>query len=298
VPFTLSHAAAALPFRRARLVPSALVIGTFAPDLEYFIRLKAGGGWGHTLPGAFGMSLPLALIALWLFHRLVKVPLVHLFPDGVRARLTDQLVTFSFGPPRRFVLIIVSILVGVATHILWDSCTHGEYWIVRHSPFLNRVWHVPVIGGMFYFVVLQFISSAAGLLILAAWCVHWYRRAMPDARVAANPFSPAHRLVIIVLGVAAAAFGAFMRAYLDVGIPANRDGTGKFMDQIIVTFAALLWWQLAMWGIFGPFRYRKTGAPPQAKPTPRPEFPQSTAPLRSKLAPREMSSRGAAEDLP
>src|SRR5579871_128427 len=36
VPFTVSHAAAALPFRRARLVTSALVVGTMAPDSSTF----------------------------------------------------------------------------------------------------------------------------------------------------------------------------------------------------------------------------------------------------------------------
>src|SRR5271165_5815984 len=105
VPFTLSHAAAALPFRRARLVPSALVIGTFAPDLEYFIRLVPGGGWGHTIAGAFGMDLPLGLVCLWLFHRWVKIPLAYLLPDSVRGRLTPLLAPFHFGPLRRFLHI-------------------------------------------------------------------------------------------------------------------------------------------------------------------------------------------------
>jgi|HubBroStandDraft_1064217.scaffolds.fasta_scaffold451974_2 hypothetical protein len=58
MPFTLAHAAAALPFRRLHLVWSGLVIGTFAPDLEYFVRFSPNDGYGHTLVGALVLSLP------------------------------------------------------------------------------------------------------------------------------------------------------------------------------------------------------------------------------------------------
>ena len=146
MPFTLSHAAAALPFRRARLVTSALLIGTFAPDLEYFIRLQAGGGWGHTLTGAFTLDLPLGLATLWLFHRFVKVPLVYLLPDSVRARLTDELAPFAFGPPLRFLLIVLSMLIGIATHFVWDASTHDQYWLVQHVGWLHQLYHLSKLG--------------------------------------------------------------------------------------------------------------------------------------------------------
>ena len=70
MPFTLSHAAAALPFRRTRLIKSALVIGCFAPDFEYFIplctsrQLRPQSSW-HLCPRpAFQPDRALALSRL------------------------------------------------------------------------------------------------------------------------------------------------------------------------------------------------------------------------------------------
>jgi hypothetical protein len=257
VPFTLSHAAAALPFRRSRLVPSALLIGTFAPDLEYFIRLQAGGGWGHTLAGAFALDLPLGLVALWVFHRLVKVPLVYLLRDGVRARLTDQLAPFRFGPSRRFLHIVLSMLVGIATHLVWDAFTHRDYGIVNHLPFLLRPYRLPLVGWYSGYGVLQVVSSILGLALLAVWCRRWYRRAQPDPHIPANPFSARHRHVIVAIGVTAATAAAILRAWASLGVPANKSEVDSFIDQIVVTFGALVWWQLAMWGLLGPFRHSR-----------------------------------------
>ena len=254
MPFTLSHAAAALPFRRSRLVPSALLIGTFAPDLQYFIRLDAGGGWGHTIPGAFLMDLPLGLAALWIFHRFVKVPLVYLLPETVRARLTEQLLPFRFGPASRFVNIMVSLLVGIATHLVLDSFTHSQYWAARHVDALQYPLHLPLLGWESVAVLLQLVSSVAGLAILAAWCLAWYRRSTPDTWVPASPVSVRRKILIVVSGFAAATIGAILRAYIGIGVPKNQYEADGFLDQTVVTFGTLVWWQLAMWGFLGPFR--------------------------------------------
>ena len=96
MPFTLSHGAAALPFRRLRLVPSALLVGTFAPDFEYFLRLAPDDRFGHTLLGTFVLTLPVALLVLWLFHRYVKLPLATLLPDAIQRRLASHLDEFRF----------------------------------------------------------------------------------------------------------------------------------------------------------------------------------------------------------
>lgn len=230
-------------------------MGTFAPDLEYFVRLAAGGGWGHTLPGVFGMSLPAGMAALWIFHRLVKVPFVYLLPESVRARLTPQMEPFHFGPPSRFLNIVASVLVGIVTHLLWDGFTHEKAWIGSHLTVLHHLYHVQAVGWFQLFDLLQLGSSLAGLAILAVWCVRWYRHAEPDSRTPANPFTPHHRHVIVAMGVLVAAVAAFLRAWIGVGRPVNLITTDEFVAQTIVTFGALVGWQLAMWGVLGPFRH-------------------------------------------
>ena len=139
MPFTLAHAAAALPLRRTGLVWSALVIGTFAPDLEYFIILSPENRYGHTLTGAILLSLPLALTTLWLFHRFVKAPLIELLPERLRGRLDNNRSEFHFLGPARFLWIVVSILLGIATHVLWDfSHTQTHFFIAIGRFFENR----------------------------------------------------------------------------------------------------------------------------------------------------------------
>jgi len=101
VPFTLSHAAAVLPFRR-RLIPSALVVGALAPDFEYFLRLSPADRFGHTLLGAFMFTLPVALAVLWMFQRLIKVPVVQLMPDALQRRMANHIDAFRFGPGKSF----------------------------------------------------------------------------------------------------------------------------------------------------------------------------------------------------
>jgi hypothetical protein len=60
----LSHAAAALPFRRLRPVWPAVVIGTFAPNLQYFLWISDEDRSGHHFPNAFTLALPLAFLVL------------------------------------------------------------------------------------------------------------------------------------------------------------------------------------------------------------------------------------------
>src|SRR6201994_3036071 len=87
MPFTLSHAAAAFPFRHTRLILSAVIIGCFSPDFEYFVPFAHHGAFGHSWLGVLVLDLPLSLLVLWLFHRYAKEPLAACLPANARERL-------------------------------------------------------------------------------------------------------------------------------------------------------------------------------------------------------------------
>lgn len=197
MPFTLSHAAAAWPFRRTRLDFSALLMGCFAPDLPYFAFAMHHGFEGHTIHGMFVFDLPVGLAALWLFHSFVKQPALIFVPDGIRRRLKAG--AYSFLPPARFALISISILIGSATHILWDAFTHGFYWPARHWRFLRTNVELPIVGHMVMFKLLQYISSVAGLLFVAIWIWYWYRTTDPVQHPIAQPYTAAQRFTLIVI---------------------------------------------------------------------------------------------------
>jgi hypothetical protein len=219
MPFTLSHAAAALPFRRARLETSALVTGCFAPDFSYFMFFVPREFIGHTLPGIFIFDLPLSLIALWLFHAYVKEPLSMLLPTGIRRRLHPSENDYSFWPPARLALIAISILIGCGTHILWDSFTHPFYWPYRHWSFLGEIVHVPIVGDLPMFKVLQYDSTVFGIVVLAVWVWFWYRATSPVELPAEEPYTPAQIRVITIVTPAVALCGGILRAYMNFGVP-------------------------------------------------------------------------------
>jgi hypothetical protein len=219
MPFTLSHAAAALPFRRTRLEMSALVTGCFAPDFPYFMFFVPREFIGHTLPGIFIFDLPLSLIVLWLFHAYVKQPLSMLLPTGIRRRLQPSENGFSFWPPARLALIAISIVIGSGTHILWDSFTHPFFWPYRHWSFLSEIVHVPIAGDLPMYKVLQYGSTVFGIVVLAVWEWIWYRATKPVELPIAEPYTPTQIRVITIVTPAVALCGGVLTACMSFGVP-------------------------------------------------------------------------------
>jgi len=205
MPFTLAHAAAALPLRRSKLVWSALVIGTFAPDLQYFLGLAGGHRESHSFPHLIAVATPLALLVLWIFHRWLKRPLIELAPEGLRLRLLPYAGRFEFGGIRRFAAVLGSMWVGIATHLLWDSFTHPYTWIYWHCPWLRETGMFPVFDRwrpMPHVHMLQYASSILGCLALGIAIVMWYRSASPAKAVRSSIFTPAVRFAILALMLA------------------------------------------------------------------------------------------------
>lgn len=248
MPFTLAHAAAALPFRRWHLVTSALVIGTFAPDFEYLLRLSPSGRFGHTLLGSLVFTLPLALVVLWIFHAFVKRQAAMLLPEAVQHRLQDHLDEFRFGGVARFILIIASILLGIATHLLWDSFTHSTAWPYHHWLLLRRSFTLPIVGNLPLYKLLQHGSTVFGLAALSIWLAHWYRTTEPCGPLT-KTLSPRRKATVIAVVVTVALIGALARSLVGIEMTNGRFVFNKFVVQSVVTAMALVWWQLVAYGL-------------------------------------------------
>ena len=173
MPFTLAHAAAVLPFVRQPLVPLALVAGAMAPDLPYFLMLPPSrhgrfasilnGVNSHDFTQILSVGLPLALVLagfLWLVREPVRWALPKSWVPANPAR-TGRRPTSA-----RIVLwTFYSLMLGLLTHLVWDSFTHSSGWVVQQLPFLG----VSPVGSIPLFRILQHGSSIVGLGILVIW---------------------------------------------------------------------------------------------------------------------------------
>ncbi|QZY55065.1 DUF4184 family protein [Crassaminicella profunda] len=128
MPFTFSHPAIVIPIKNKfekYFDFTALVLGSMAPDFEYFIRFKPMGTVGHTIGGFFYFNLPLCLIMAYIFHYIIKKPFILNLPKPM-----DQwfyhiaMGRWSIKSIKDFFIFIYSAIIGMFSHVLWDSFTH------------------------------------------------------------------------------------------------------------------------------------------------------------------------------
>ncbi len=137
MPFPLAHPAAVLPLRRycpRWLNFPALVIGSLSPDFSYLFGENVGGRVGHRFVGSFEFCLPAGIVLIVLFYTLRSLA-VRLLPQHYQRAL----LPLCQRPAGSLLAILISLLVGAWTHLLWDSFTHTDGWFVQHLPVLQSV---------------------------------------------------------------------------------------------------------------------------------------------------------------
>lgn len=169
MPFTVAHAAAALPIKKLfpRLFSlTGLMAGAVAPDLLYFLTLTTmRRGDSHSWTGLFLFCLPAGVAFAFAIHWLVKGSvLVHL-PSPWDRRFSGLAASRfrpdSVGDWRK---LVVSVGVGVLTHFLWDSFTHSHGQLAGILPYLQeKVW---LFGG--WVPVTNFIRIGSNVVAFVA----------------------------------------------------------------------------------------------------------------------------------
>ncbi|MBL6279117.1 DUF4184 family protein [Micromonospora fiedleri] len=210
MPFTGSHVAAVLPLTRsAWLVPSALAIGSMAPDVPYYLPLPVKATLTHSLVGVLSVDVVLGLGALILWHGLLARFLTAISPARLRERLPSP------GSQRRWsvgyaAMLVGSLVIGALTHVLWDSFTHDGMWGAAHIGWLAES-HLGTPGYRW----IQRVSTIVGAVVVVVWLLRWWRRQspVPEQRPTAN------RVLVVaawlVIGLAATG-GAALAAVEDV----------------------------------------------------------------------------------
>lgn len=226
---------------------SALVVGSLAPDFRYFLNLAPRSHIGHSFKGIFIFCLPVGLAVLWIFQRIMKLPLISLAPQSHQQRLVTLAKPFLWGGASRFALIVASLLLGAVSHLAWDAFTHDSGLVVRNVPDMRVPLeefgtHRPLYN------VLQHGSSILGLVILVFWYWRWFKRTPPQAVPPHLQMNVRTKAWVtgstLVLASCSAAVYAFFYSY-------HISSIGLFLGAFVVTFISLiyiatlafsLWW--------------------------------------------------------
>jgi len=184
-----------VPIARSPLVLSALVVGSMAPDLPYYVSLRWIGGdfnltLTHSVTSVLWLNPPIALVLLATYHA-VKKPLVALLPRTAASRVVQVTEKSVRRSPVALLWIVISVIVGASTHLAWDALcdAFGFAWSTR----------------------LNLISGVVGGLVLLGWLWRWWRTTVPQP-IPHDRILPARaRAAVVSVSVALAAAWAVPR---------------------------------------------------------------------------------------
>ncbi|MHA0857180.1 DUF4184 family protein [Paenibacillus sp. CMAA1364] len=165
MPFTLAHPMFAAPLKVMKpkyISLTGIILGSMAPDFEYFIALEPYQTIGHSLEGLFYQAIPLSIVLAFVFHYLIKVPLAHNLPSifQLDAKAYGIIQEWKLDKLRSWVVFIISVIVGFYSHILVDAFTHQSGKMVSKYIFLQgHMVGIPI------YKLLQYTLSIVGLFV-------------------------------------------------------------------------------------------------------------------------------------
>jgi hypothetical protein len=175
MPFTFSHPAIILPFTylsKKYYSLTGLVVGSMTPDFEYFLRMSTKSRFSHSWAGVFWFDLPLGLLIAFVYHGLVREYFIRNLPKSLFIR-TVSFNDFNWFAHFRtnWLIVFISIIVGSASHLFWDSFTHGNGYFVLKIPVLQ---HKILFDGNSIPVceILQHVSTVVGGVIIGIFLYH------------------------------------------------------------------------------------------------------------------------------
>lgn len=139
MPFTLSHAVLAPPLAKLsgnRLPIAALAIGTMTPDL-YRVLVKTEIHLNHQFKGLIYPDLFVGLMFCFLWYCLYR-PMIFQY-----LAIDKPLNIHSFSSfIKFFIWMVIAILIGTSTHIIWDALTHLDFRTFAFQNFLAQPIHI------------------------------------------------------------------------------------------------------------------------------------------------------------
>ncbi|HRO41292.1 MAG TPA: DUF4184 family protein [Flavipsychrobacter sp.] len=165
MPLTFAHPAVIIPFK---YIPpkyyswTGLIAGTLAPDFEAFIKLGGYKQFSHSWVGMLLFDLPVGVALTFLFHLVVRDALVQQLPSFLSNRLRAFSINWINTFRQRYGVIILSSLIGIFTHLVWDRLTHTDSYSYHKKAGIQIAPDVETTLRQW----LQWSNSIIGLLII------------------------------------------------------------------------------------------------------------------------------------
>ncbi|MGG4393699.1 DUF4184 family protein [Paenibacillus thiaminolyticus] len=171
MPYTLAHPLYAAPLKllqRKYLSLTGLILGSMAPDFEFFVALEPNQTIGHSTLGLFLYAIPLSLLLAVLFHYLIKDPLARHLPSvwNLDRKAHGLTRPWKMSGIRGWAVFLISVIIGFYAHVLLDGFTHETGIFVSRYPVLEQnIMGTPV------YKLLQYGLSIIGLLVEGVFLV-------------------------------------------------------------------------------------------------------------------------------
>lgn len=171
MPFTLSHAVLAPPISYLtgnRLPVAALAIGSMVPDL-YRLFTHKNSNITHLWSSLIHPDLWIGLIfcAVWY---LIYRPVIYRF-IGIQHDLNIHNLFSAF----KFICAMcIAVMIGTATHIIWDGLTHLDFRTFAFYDILSQQYQI--LGRTYpLHRILQIGTSALALPFILWMSLHYYK---------------------------------------------------------------------------------------------------------------------------
>lgn len=191
MPLTFAHPAVILPFsRKSRYINfSAMVLGSMAPDFEYFLRGRPIAEIGHTFSGFIFYNLPIVALIYLIYHLFVHQTLVNHLPIFLQNHYTKRA---DSNVILKVIVFCYSALFGMLTHVVWDSFTHiGGFMVLKYPALFTYTFNI--YG--FYIPLYKFLQHGSTMLGLATIFGYMFVRALPYRKHNISNVKPKQKLI-------------------------------------------------------------------------------------------------------
>jgi hypothetical protein len=147
------------------------------PDFQAFVNLGGDKVLSHSWKGMFTYDFPLGLLLVLTFHYIVRNALIANLPPFLKTRFVFYTkIKNERYFSKRYLAITTSLLIGIATHLVWDRITHTDTYSYKEMIGLELNWY----QSYKLRVLLQYGCSLAGLIIIA-WQLYILQKFKPNA---------------------------------------------------------------------------------------------------------------------